>query len=36
MAKPTKYDVIYNNKKIAGASQRRKKNRIFTSGKPLF
>nr|NGX34757.1 Octanoyltransferase LipM [Candidatus Anoxychlamydiales bacterium] len=25
MAKPTKYDVIYNGKKIAGASQRRKK-----------
>ncbi len=26
MAKPTKYDVIYNGRKIAGASQRRKKN----------
>jgi len=25
MAKPTKYDVIYNGKKIVGASQRRKK-----------
>jgi len=25
MAKPTKYDVLYNGKKIAGASQRRKK-----------
>lgn len=26
MAKPTKYDIIYNNKKIAGASQRKKNN----------
>ena len=26
MAKPTKYDVIYKGKKIAGSSQRRKKN----------
>jgi lipoate-protein ligase A len=26
MAKPTKFDLIYNNKKILGAAQRRKKN----------
>ncbi len=26
MAKPTKYDLIYSDKKIAGASQRKKKN----------